>query len=157
PGAEVAGDQGQEGAGEGVPHAQHGEDHTVGAGRSTTLNWSVWAAWLMDVELQLVEKRQAASLSRWVDAYFAEVANFRELAVGPTSAADYRYLPLYWTEPARRPFFVRAEGAVVGFALVRHVAQPDPFSELAEFFIQRTSRRAGIGRRAARAAWEMFP
>src|SRR5262249_44872695 len=93
----------------------------------------------------------------WVDAYFSEVAGFRELAVGPTSAADYRYLPLYWSEAARHPFFVRAGDAVVGFALVRHVAKPSPFSELAEFFIERTSRRAGIGRRAARAVWEMFP
>jgi predicted acetyltransferase len=92
-----------------------------------------------------------------VDTYFSEVAQFREIAVGPTSAADYRYLPLYWTEAGRHPLFVRAGADVVGFALVRQVTQHDPFSELAEFFIQRSSRRAGIGRLAANAVWQRFP
>ena len=111
----------------------------------------------MDIELQAITERQGASLRRWVDAYFAEVAAFREFAVGPVDAEGYRYLPLYWSEPGWHPFFLRAGDTVVGFALVREVLKPDPFSELAEFFIQPGSRRIGIGREAARAVWEAFP
>src|SRR6266496_243561 len=106
----------------------------------------------MDVRLRKIGERETASLHRWVDAYFSEVAKFRERTIGPTDAAGYRYLPLYWTEPARHPFFIQTDGTAVGFALVREVvAEPTPFSELAEFFIQPHSRRAGVGRRAARA------
>ena len=112
----------------------------------------------MDVRLQRIAEREAASLYRWVDAYFAEVAKFREHTVGPVDAAGYRYLPLYWTERVRHPFFIKSDGTVVGFALVREVdAEAAPFTELAEFFIQPVSRRAGVGQSAARTVWQSFP
>jgi predicted acetyltransferase len=113
---------------------------------------------LMDVRLRKIGEHEAASLHRWVDAYFSEVAKFRERPIGPVDAAGYRYLPLYWTEPGRHPFFLQADGTVAGFALVREVVlEAASYSELAEFFIQPASRRAGVGRRAARAVWQAFP
>jgi len=112
----------------------------------------------MDLRLRRVEEREAPSLRHWMDAYFSETAKHREYPVGPIDAAGYRYLPLYWTERMRHPLFIEADGTVVGFALVREVAEGTAtFMELAEFFIQPAFRRMGVGRQAAKMIWQTFP
>jgi predicted acetyltransferase len=65
----------------------------------------------------------------------------------------YQYLDHYWTEPDRHPFFIRADGYLAGFALVRAGSPHD----MAEFFVMRKYRRGGIGISAARMVFERFP
>jgi predicted acetyltransferase len=64
---------------------------------------------------------------------------------------DYAHLDSYWTEPDRTPFVIHANGHVAGFALINtfaHSGLPIDFS-VAEFFVVRKHRRAGVGFEAA--------
>ncbi len=111
-----------------------------------------------DLTLRPIEESEQAIVYRLVDDYFAELAAYEERPVGPVCAADDPYLPLYWTEPTRHPFFIELSGRVVGFALVRVVSERSAeVAELAEFYIRPIWRRQRLGRRAAIAVWSRFP
>ena len=66
---------------------------------------------------------------------------------------DYPYLDLYWSEPDRSAWLIRAGGHVAGFALLNthsHSGLPSDH-DVAEFFVVRKHRRSGVGRAAALA------
>src|SRR5205823_8578762 len=58
----------------------------------------------------------------------------------------YRYLDHYWTDPERVPVFIRADGKLAGFALLRRI-EPGVIG-IAVFFVLRAYRRRGVGRSA---------
>lgn len=65
--------------------------------------------------------------------------------------APYPYLDLYWAEADRSAWLIRADGRLAGFALLSghsHSGLPADH-EVAEFFVVRKHRRAGVGRIAA--------
>lgn len=68
---------------------------------------------------------------------------------------EYPYLDLYWTEPQRHAYWIQVRDNVVGFALVRRLA--NGMAEVAEFFIQPAARRQGLGRAAAMALFATHP
>src|SRR5215470_1806107 len=53
----------------------------------------------------------------------------------------------FWTERGRRSFFIRADGALAGFVLIRDEASyaGQGTHEISEFFVLRKFRRQGIG------------
>jgi predicted acetyltransferase len=64
---------------------------------------------------------------------------------------QYILLDSYWTDAARTPILIRAGGHVAGFALINsfsHSGLPLDFA-VAEFFVVRKHRRAGVGFTAA--------
>ena len=64
----------------------------------------------------------------------------------------YPELERYWTEPDRSAWFIRADGHLAGFALLSghsHSGLPADY-DVAEFFVARKHRRAGVGFEAAR-------
>lgn len=63
---------------------------------------------------------------------------------------DYAYLPLYWTEPGRFPYFLLADGQIAGFALVRTL-DDSPLFEMAEFCVSKLHRGLAVGTSAAQA------
>jgi len=71
----------------------------------------------------------------------------------------YPYLDHFWTEPGRHAFFVRADGTLAGFALIRTLEgdEGEPVLDLTEFFVLRKYRRLGIGRQAAEAVFDRLP
>lgn len=66
----------------------------------------------------------------------------------------YPWLDSYWTEPAREAFLIRADGALAGFVLLNDYAHSGlPINHaIAEFFVVRKYRRAGVGHAAANTA-----
>ncbi|WP_334172050.1 GNAT family N-acetyltransferase [Sinomonas sp.] len=65
----------------------------------------------------------------------------------------YRWLETYWSEPERHPFLFTVDGHPAGFALVR----TGKVTEMAEFFVLRKYRGQGIGTKAARWVFALFP
>jgi predicted acetyltransferase len=65
----------------------------------------------------------------------------------------YEHLGSYWREPDRRPLLIRAEGRLAGFALINAHSHMRRLVDhaVAEFFVVRKHRRAGVGAAAARA------
>lgn len=75
----------------------------------------------MAVEFRRVLDPDEGVLYALIDAYLGEIAQHREISVGPTRAADYEYLPLYWTEIGRHPFLLVESDPIAGLVLVREV------------------------------------
>ncbi len=96
----------------------------------------------------------AYDFSEIIPADVDEVGRFKE----------YR-LDSYWSDAWRFPFLLRADGHLAGFALVHHrshLSGADDVWDMAEFFVLRRHRRAGVGTTAAhrlfathRGAWEV--
>lgn len=108
------------------------------------------------VELVRVDERERAALDRLVDAYLAELSTHRDRPIGPTDSAGYVYLPLYWEEPGRHPFFLTSGGRRIGFALVREIPA-EGVTQMSEFYIAPDARRGGLGRAALGQIWRRFP
>lgn len=77
--------------------------------------------------------------------------------------ADGRYgyplLPAYWRDEGRYPFFIDAEDALAGFALVSKGSQVGGGAhvyDMAEFFVAPAFRKRGVGAAAAKAIWKRF-
>ena len=68
-------------------------------------------------------------------------------------------LDSYWQEPGRVPLLIRADGAIAGFALLNRWSALDRLLDraVAEFFVLRKHRRAGVGTQAAHAAFRRHP
>lgn len=69
------------------------------------------------------------------------------------------HLDHYWSDPDCSVWFLRADGALAGFALLNrhsHCARPVDFN-MGEFFVARPHRREGVGMRAAVELIAMHP
>jgi predicted acetyltransferase len=112
----------------------------------------------MQIELEEAGESDARLIQSLLDAYLGELSTHRDIAVGATDSASYRYLDAYWSEPGRHAFLIRAGGLVVGFAFVRGpISTKCAVHELSEFYVKPESRRLGVGRRAVGAIWSRFP
>jgi predicted acetyltransferase len=114
-----------------------------------------------DVVLEIATAHDAAVLSNLMELYSHDLSDVFRLELGPEGRFGYEKLPLYWSEPERRfPFLLRYRGRLAGFALVTRgsPASDDPEDfDVAEFFVVRSCRRCGVGRRAAFVLWDRFP
>jgi predicted acetyltransferase len=101
-------------------------------------------------------------LANLLELYIHDLsAAFPDVALGPDGRFGYPPLPRYWAEPDRRfAYLIRAEGRVAGFVLATRgspaAVDPDVY-DVAEFFVLRRDRRAGVGRRAAGLLWRRHP
>src|SRR5438270_9299770 len=67
----------------------------------------------------------------------------------------YRYVDHYFLEADRDAYLLRHEGALAGFVMSREL--PTGEREVAEFFVVRSHRRAGVGTQAAEALFALHP
>lgn len=65
----------------------------------------------------------------------------------------------YWREPGHAPLLIRDDGRVAGFVLLnrRSVLDHPVDRAVAEFFVLRKHRRAGVGTHAAHLAFRRYP
>ena len=111
--------------------------------------------------LKLIPLREHATiLANLLELYAHDFSEFHSLAIGADGKFGYKSLPLYCSEPNRRPFFVRVDGKLAGLALVKRgseITGNPTVWDTAEFFILRGCRRRGIGTLAAWEVWRRFP
>jgi ribosomal protein S18 acetylase RimI-like enzyme len=60
----------------------------------------------------------------------------------------YPYLDAYWAEPERLPLLIESDGEVCGLCLIR---RHDGGWRIAEFYVEPSRRRGGVGRAAVEA------
>ena len=112
----------------------------------------------MNVEVRQAAEAEQTQIEELLNDYLAELSQHREICVGATSAAEYRYLKDYWSDNNRFPFTLWANCELVGFAFVRRIEEELPATfQVAEFFIKPKYRRCGIGRAAVVNIWQKFP
>jgi ribosomal-protein-alanine N-acetyltransferase len=72
----------------------------------------------------------------------------------------------YWGRPGKRtwpqgwlgfPFLIRLDAHPAGFALVKRICDAPPTFDMGEFFIARSHRGQGIGRRVAQTLFDRLP
>ncbi len=114
-----------------------------------------------EVALEVVTEGGAPLLSNLLELYVHDLSEIFALELGPDGRFGYDKLPLYWSEPDTHfAFLIRYRARVAGFALVTRgsPATDDPQDlDLAEFFVLRSYRRSGVGRRAAFLLWNRLP
>ena len=111
----------------------------------------------MNVALEPIAYADKPVLRRMLALYLYDFSEFTGDDVDEHGEFGYRYLDHYWApDPGeqRFPFFIRVEGKLAGFALVR---LRDGGYSMAEFFVMRRHRRSGIGSQAARQVFSRFP
>jgi predicted acetyltransferase len=99
-------------------------------------------------------------LERLMQLYAYDFSELMAIDMGedgllPTSST----LATCWAEPWRHPFLIRADERIAGFVVVDEQSRltGDPaVVDMAEFFVLRRFRRHGVGRRAARLAFERY-
>jgi predicted acetyltransferase len=102
------------------------------------------------------------TIANLMSLYLHEFSDIDVLASGEVAEdGRYRshYLDLYWTQEGRYPFLIRVDGRLAGFALVARRAVLEPRASghaITEFFVLRSWRRRGVGRRAARTLFDRF-
>ena len=113
------------------------------------------------IALERATAAQAPLLEQLLELYIHDMSEIFPVELGPDGRFGYTRLPLYWSEPTTRfPFLIRCGDRVAGFALVTcgSPASDDPAAlDVAEFFVLRAFRRAGVGQRAAFALWDVLP
>lgn len=115
----------------------------------------------LDLALSPAKLEEAPLLANLLELYTHDLSDVFKLEVGAQGRFGYAKLPLYFNDSERRfPFLFRVGGKPAGFALINRgsPASDDPnVLDMAEFFVLRRYRRAGIGAHAAQMLWNRLP
>jgi len=114
----------------------------------------------MSVDVRSAKQHEASILENLLQLYVHDFSEFEEIYPGADGRYAYPYLAHYWEDPGRYPFLIRVDNNLAGFALLRLDSDPvtgQQAMDVAEFFVLRTYRRHGVGARAARKLWDLFP
>jgi Predicted acetyltransferase len=107
----------------------------------------------MQIQILRAEEGDRAVMRRLLELYQYDFSEFDSRDVDANGEYGYPCVDHYWTEASRHPFLFRVDGHWAGLALVR----TGPPTDMAEFFVLRKYRRAGVGRRAAAEIFRLFP
>jgi predicted acetyltransferase len=111
------------------------------------------------IEVIPAASEQESILANLLELYAHDFSEFHDLEIGEDGRFGYKLLPLYWSDPDRYPFLVKADGHLVGLILVmrgRAVFGNHVVWDMAEFFVLRGYRRRGIGTQMAQEIWRRF-
>lgn len=111
------------------------------------------------VSIEVVPFEQKGVLRRLLQFYLYDFSEIEpeNVRMGADGEFPYRYLDHYWAPDQgeeRHPYFVRVDGELAGFALVRKV---NGMFVMSEFFVVRRFRRQGVGARAAAGVFKRHP
>src|SRR4030095_8700708 len=102
----------------------------------------------MKIELRQARSHEFSILERLMQLYLYDFAAIDDCAI----AADGRYgnattIESFWKDPQMTSFFVRVDGVLAGFVLVRDGAYfaGAGTRDISEFFILRRPRRLRVG------------
>ncbi len=108
----------------------------------------------MEVSLDRIAATGRSELAKLFQLYLHDFSSIRPMRMSDDVTFTYRYFDAIFTEPERRAWFIRHGGRLAGFAVTREV---DGRIDMAEFFVMRAHRRAGVGRRAAALVFAAQP
>jgi predicted acetyltransferase len=111
--------------------------------------------------LQPALAHEAPLLANLFELYAHDLSAAFELDIGADGRFGYPKLASYWREPDRHfPFLIRVGTELAGFVLATRgspaTTDPDDL-DVAELFVLRRHRRAGVGAAVARALWDRLP
>jgi predicted acetyltransferase len=111
----------------------------------------------MEIRVVRAEPSNKEVLKNLFQLYAYDFSEVVAADVEDTGRFKEHSLDSYWNDPWRFPFLLRAESQLAGFALVHQKSRlsgADDVWDMAEFFVLRRHRRAGVGTRAAHILFE---
>ncbi|GIQ62621.1 hypothetical protein PACILC2_11890 [Paenibacillus cisolokensis] len=111
------------------------------------------------ISIHRVEYDQKTTLRNLLELYKYDSSEFDPEDVNENGLYEYMYLDHYWTEEGRYPFFIRVNGKLAGFALVREIVTNDNNQtnySMAEFFVMKKYRNQGVGQQASTELFNRF-
>src|SRR5690349_18686098 len=114
----------------------------------------------MSIQIVAASLGERATFSQLYELYSYDFSEIVGLDVGEDGRYGVDDLAGCCSEPWRRPFLIRVDGKLAGFAIVdcrsRLTGDAEIF-DMAEFFIMRKYRRQGIGANVAMHLFDRFP
>jgi predicted acetyltransferase len=112
------------------------------------------------IDLVLAAPEQESIIADLLELYAHDFSEFHHLELGANGRFGYKHLSLYWSQPDRYPFLIKADGRLAGLALVKRgseVSDSEAVWDMGEFFVVRAYHRQGIGMKVAHELWRRFP
>ncbi|MGZ3424438.1 MAG: GNAT family N-acetyltransferase [Polyangiales bacterium] len=114
----------------------------------------------MNVDIERADRAQHDVLRHLLHLYVYDFSEILGLEIEESGRFAERPVEIYWEDARWHPFFIRAGGRLAGFALVhrgsRLSGDPEVW-DMAEFFVLRKHRRAGVGMEAAHRIFALHP
>lgn len=114
----------------------------------------------MTITVEAISIDQKSVLAQMLELYSYDFTEFSNDDLDEDGHYGYSYIDAYWSEEGRYPYFIRVDGKLAGFILVRSCCEYSNLSDahnIAEFFIMRKYRHAGVGKTAAKYIFDCFP
>ena len=111
------------------------------------------------VTLDAIAAEEAPILQQLFELYAYDWSETLPLELKPNGRFDIAIDPRWFNSSEHHPFFIRAEGKLLGFALARkgsRVTADADVMDVAEFLVIRGARRRQVGKRAAHALFGAF-
>jgi predicted acetyltransferase len=111
------------------------------------------------ISLTPAAKEERSTLDNLMQLYSYDWSELGHPVIGDNGRFDDYPLGGYWLEDWRRPFLLRVDGKLAGFALIlerSRLTGTTGVCDMAEFFVMRGYRRKGVGLAAAFAAFDRF-
>jgi predicted acetyltransferase len=113
----------------------------------------------MKIELRQARAHEVPVLRRLMQLYLYDFAAIDDWAISDDGLyGNAATIESFWSDLRMTSFFVRVDGVLAGFVLVRDGAYfaGDGTRDISEFFILRRHRRRGIGTEVARRVFDRF-
>lgn len=114
----------------------------------------------MKVEILTADDADRPIFENLLQLYLHDFSEFDGGRVYADGRFEYPYLSEYWDDSDRYPFLIKADGDLVGFALIKRgskIARDMQAMDVAEFFVMRGQRRQGGGREGFKQIARIFP
>lgn len=114
----------------------------------------------MNISIEPILIEQKSVFIQMMELYRYDFSEFSSDDINEYGYFGYSHIDDYWNEEGRYPFFIRVDGRLAGFVLVRSCCEHTHLSNphnIAEFFVMRKYRRKGVGKEAAVKIFDMFP
>lgn len=113
-----------------------------------------------EIALEPIQRDGATVLHNLFELYVHDFSEQVPIQLQASGRFELSPGEAWWTRDDHFAYFIRLHGALAGFALVRRgsrTTQASDVMDVAEFFVLRGARRAGVGTSAAHALFQLFP
>ncbi|MDH5164320.1 GNAT family N-acetyltransferase [Heyndrickxia oleronia] len=111
----------------------------------------------MDIKISPFQYEDKPILDQLIQLYRYDSSEFDGHCLNAHGRYSYKYLDHQWTEDYRKPYMVRVDGEIAGFALIildvpkeyTKLSSAEKTNVISDFFIMRKFRRKGVGKKVA--------
>ena len=116
----------------------------------------------MNIQIEPILIEQKSVFIQLINLYNYDFTEFTNEDINEHGYFDYThyYTKDLWTDKSRHPFFIRVDGKLAGFVIVKdggyQYLDDKNAHNIHEFFVMKKYRRNGVGSFAAKTVFDMF-